>query len=56
MTGGKKKVDFLKGKDGNEWVWVMGEHKEDKTIEAILEEEAQEKARKLAEKEVELLR
>ncbi len=34
----------------------MGEHKDDKTIEVILEEEAQEKARKLAEKEVELLR
>ena len=34
----------------------MGEHPDDKTIEQILEEEAQEKARILAEQEAEALR
>lgn len=55
LTGGKK-VDFLLGDDGNEWVWVMGEHKNDKSIEQILEEEAQLKAKLQAEKEAEELR
>lgn len=53
---GKKHVDFMKGKDGNDWVWVMGEHKNDKTIEQILEEEAQAKAIQEAEREARLLR
>lgn len=53
---GKKSVSFLKGCDGEPWVWVMGEHKNDKTIEEILKEEAIEKARKIAEKEAEELR
>lgn len=52
----KKSVSFLKGIDGEPWVWVMGEHKDDKTIEEILKEEAIEKARKMAEKEAEELR
>ena len=47
----KTKVSFLKGSDGEPWTWVMGEHPDDKSIEQILEEEAREKARKLAEKE-----
>ncbi|CAF0868848.1 unnamed protein product [Didymodactylos carnosus] len=34
-----KQVKFMLGSDGNEWVWVMGEHKDDKTIEQILEEQ-----------------
>ena len=46
----------MTGSDGNEWVWVMGEHKDDKSIEQILEEEAQEKARLAAEREAEELR
>lgn len=41
------------GADGREWVWVMGEHKDDKTIEQIMEEEAQLKAKLQAEKEAE---
>ncbi|XP_045476177.1 SH2 domain-containing protein 4A-like [Harmonia axyridis] len=49
----KKKVDFLKGTDGEPWVWVMGEHPNDRSIEDILRDESLEKARKLAEKEVE---
>lgn len=52
----KKCVQFLKGADGEPWVWVMGEHKDDKTIEQILKEETIEKARKIAEKETEKLR
>ena len=35
---------------------MMGEHKDDKTIEQILEEEAQAKALVVAEREVEELR
>lgn len=51
-----KSVSFLKGIDGEPWVWVMGEHEDDKSIEEILKEEAIEKARKIAEKEAEELR
>ena len=46
-------MDFLAGKDGNPWTWVMGEHTNDMSIEQILEKEAQERAAKLAEKEAE---
>ncbi|XP_014282797.1 SH2 domain-containing protein 4B isoform X2 [Halyomorpha halys] len=52
----KRKVDFLIGEDGEPWTWVMGEHPNDKSIEQILEEEAREAARKLAEKETQSLR
>lgn len=52
----KTKVAFLEGLDGKPWTWVMGEHPEDKSIELILEEEAREKARKIAEKEAQELR
>lgn len=52
----KKTVSFLQGIDGEPWVWVMGEHENDRTIDDILDEEAREKARKLAEKEAEELR
>lgn len=44
------------GADQNPWVWVMGEHENDRTIEQILEDEAREKARQKAEKEAEELR
>ena len=37
-------------------MWVMGEHANDRTIEQMLDDEAQEKARVLAEKEAETLR
>lgn len=49
-------MQFLTGSDGDLWVWVMGEHKDDKTIEQILEEEAREAARLQAEREAEQLR
>nr|XP_023020112.1 SH2 domain-containing protein 4A-like [Leptinotarsa decemlineata] len=52
----KKSVEFMKGSDGEPWVWVMGEHEDDKSIEEILREEAAEKARQLAEKETEKIR
>ncbi|XP_017771306.1 PREDICTED: SH2 domain-containing protein 4A-like isoform X1 [Nicrophorus vespilloides] len=52
----KKSVSFLKASDGEPWVWVMGEHQNDKSIEEILKEETLEKARKLAEREAEELR
>ncbi|XP_022917151.1 SH2 domain-containing protein 4A-like [Onthophagus taurus] len=52
----KKQVNFLIGIDGEPWVWVMGEHENDKTIEEILRDEALDKARKIAEKEAEELR
>ncbi|XP_071442589.1 SH2 domain-containing protein 4B-like [Hetaerina americana] len=52
----KPRVEFLMGIDGEPWVWVMGEHPNDKTIEEILEEEAREKARQEAEKEAEDIR
>lgn len=50
---GRRNVNFLQGKDGREWVWVMGEYKTDRSIESILEEEAQERALKQAELELE---
>lgn len=48
----RKGVQWLCGKDGNVWVWVMGEHPDDLTIEQILDNESKEKARQLAEKEI----
>ncbi|CAK5071170.1 unnamed protein product [Meloidogyne enterolobii] len=42
---------WLNGRDGNVWVWVMGEHPSDLSIEQILENEAKERAKNLAEKE-----
>jgi len=47
-----RNIGFLKGKDGNDWVWVMGDHQTDKPIDLMLEQEAQEKALKEAEKEL----
>ncbi|KAK0048460.1 SH2 domain-containing protein 4B isoform X3 [Biomphalaria pfeifferi] len=53
---GKKKVQFMKARDGSDWVWVMGEHPNDKSIEQILQEEALLTAAKLAEAEAKVLR
>ena len=52
----QKHIDFLLGADNNVWVWVMGEHKHDRTIEQIMEEESKRKAEEEAEKETEKLR
>nr|KAI8731349.1 SH2 domain-containing protein 4B isoform X3 [Biomphalaria glabrata] len=56
MKTGKKKVQFMKARDGSDWVWVMGEHPNDKSIEQILQEEALLTAAKLAEAEAKILR
>lgn len=47
----KKSVKFLLGSDSEPWTWVMGEHIHDKTIDDIIDDEARERARTLAEKE-----
>ncbi|KAM3725188.1 SH2 domain-containing protein 4B [Dirofilaria immitis] len=47
-----RRVSWLTGEDGEVWVWVMGEHKDDLTIEQITEKRALEEARQLAEKEM----
>lgn len=52
----KKSVSFMKGVDGEPWVWVMGEHEDDMSIGQIIQQEAIEKARQLAECEAEALR
>ncbi|XP_063243179.1 SH2 domain-containing protein 4A-like isoform X2 [Bacillus rossius redtenbacheri] len=52
----QKQVKFLLGEDGEPWVWVMGEHPNDPTIDQILELEAREEARRLAELEAKHMR
>uniref|UniRef100_A0A914EQ57 SH2 domain-containing protein n=1 Tax=Acrobeloides nanus TaxID=290746 RepID=A0A914EQ57_9BILA len=47
-----RRVRWLTGRDGEVWIWVMGDHPNDKTIEQIWEEEAKQKAREIAENEV----
>mgnify|MGYP001792511691 FL=1 len=51
-----KSVSFLMGADENPWVWVMGDHTTDKSIDQILEEEAIQRANQKAEREAEELR
>ncbi|CAK1587208.1 unnamed protein product [Parnassius mnemosyne] len=53
---GKKQVQFLKGEDGEPWVWVMGEHPNDQSIEDILAEEARQRAMTQARQEAHQLR
>ncbi|XP_063536961.1 SH2 domain-containing protein 4B-like [Cydia strobilella] len=53
---GKKQVKFLHGEDGEPWVWVMGEHANDKSIESILEEETRARALAQARQEAHQLR
>lgn len=43
---------WLSGSDGKVWVWVMGEHKDDLSLEELIEKRDLEEARKLAEKEM----
>lgn len=49
---GGRRVQWVTGSDGDVWVWVMGEHPKDLSIEQILENESKDKARRLAEKEI----
>uniref|UniRef100_A0A1I7UNK2 SH2 domain-containing protein n=1 Tax=Caenorhabditis tropicalis TaxID=1561998 RepID=A0A1I7UNK2_9PELO len=48
----RKNLKWLTGVDGQVWVWVMGDHEADKTIDEILEEENREKAHALAMREL----
>ncbi|NWR54990.1 SH24B protein, partial [Bucorvus abyssinicus] len=50
-----KHVQWLRGKDGEVWVWVMGEAPGDKPYEQISEELMAERARQQAQKEAEEL-
>ncbi|OWK53476.1 SH2 domain-containing protein 4B [Lonchura striata] len=50
-----KRVQWLRGKDGEVWVWVMGEAPGDKPYEQISEELIAERARQQAQKEAEEL-
>ncbi|KAK2161911.1 hypothetical protein NP493_1551g00034 [Ridgeia piscesae] len=45
---GGRCVGFKAGCDGQPWVWVMGEHKDDRSIEEIIEAEQQSRASKMA--------
>ncbi|CAH2044154.1 unnamed protein product, partial [Iphiclides podalirius] len=56
QAAGKKQVQFLKGEDGEPWVWVMGEHPDDRSIEDILAEEAKQRALMQARQEAHQLR
>lgn len=47
-----RRIKWLTGRDGEVWVWVMGEHSSDMTIDQIWEEDAKRKAREIAENEV----
>ena len=49
-------VNFLLGEDQNPWVWVMGDHPDDKSVDELLEEEVRAKARQKAEKEAAIIR
>ena len=55
-VAGGRCVGFKAGCDGQPWVWVMGEHKDDRSIEEIIEAEQQSRASTMAEEEAELLR
>lgn len=55
VAGDSKRVQWLRGKDGEVWVWVMGEAPGDKPYEQISEELIAERARQQAQKEAEEL-
>ncbi|WKY04873.1 hypothetical protein Q1695_005685 [Nippostrongylus brasiliensis] len=48
----KRGIRWLTGADGEVWVWVMGDHPLDKSIEEILEEEARQEAHNRALREL----
>uniref|UniRef100_A0A914I7P8 SH2 domain-containing protein n=1 Tax=Globodera rostochiensis TaxID=31243 RepID=A0A914I7P8_GLORO len=49
---GIRRVQWRTGRDGNVWVWVMGEHPDDISIEQILDKESEEMARRMAAKQI----
>ncbi|XP_070544779.1 SH2 domain-containing protein 4B-like [Ptychodera flava] len=44
----KKRVQIALGTDGEPWTWVMGDHKDDKSYDQLIDEVQLERARKLA--------
>lgn len=55
LAGHGKRVRWLRGQDGEVWVWVMGEAPGDKPYEQISEELIAERARQQAQREAEEL-
>ncbi|XP_048060611.1 SH2 domain-containing protein 4B [Megalobrama amblycephala] len=51
----RKSVQWLQGKDGEVWVWVMGDAPEDKPYEVIVKELMEERARRQAQLEAQEL-
>ncbi|KAI6176144.1 SH2 domain-containing protein 4B [Aphelenchoides bicaudatus] len=47
-----RRIQWLLGKDGEIWTWVMGDYPGDKSIDDIIENEARKKARALVEAEL----
>ncbi|XP_041939204.1 SH2 domain-containing protein 4B [Alosa sapidissima] len=54
-TGERRGIQWLLGRDGDVWVWVMGEAKGDKPYQDIVEELMEERARKQAQREAQEL-
>ncbi|CAI4223786.1 unnamed protein product [Auanema sp. JU1783] len=50
----KRRLQWRQGTDGDVWVWVMGEHPSDPSIEEILEDEARREAHQRAIRELTL--
>lgn len=51
----RRSIQWLKGADGEVWVWVMGEAPGDKPFEEIVEELMAERARRQAQQEAQEL-
>lgn len=51
-----KRVSWMKGLDDDVWVWVMGEHHDDKPYDQICDEIMSERAALQAQREAEQLR
>ncbi|XP_062381722.1 SH2 domain-containing protein 4B [Sardina pilchardus] len=54
-TGERRGIQWLLGRDGDVWVWVMGEAQGDKPYQDIVEELMEERARKQAQREAQEL-
>ncbi|MGH0153163.1 UNVERIFIED_CONTAM: hypothetical protein FKN15_056160 [Acipenser sinensis] len=52
----EKSVKWLLGSDSDVWVWVMGEHLQDKTYDQICDDIMAERARQQAQREAEIIR
>lgn len=54
-AGERKRVQWLRGLDGEVWVWVMGEASGDRPYEQIIKALMEEKARRQAQLEAQEL-